>query len=267
MSDQMLELAQSMVAMGDAQGALARCSEILAAQPEHKGAQALAALIQCRSGQIAAYRINLDKRPDRLSECRANEGQFLYPEEFIVRLPAVADEFGAVGCGKSHVVALADAFARQSAPYCMVLEDDFNFLRPASDLFSALGRMRASGLQWDVLLLSATEVKPIDQPPEAPFLLRVFEGQTTSGYIVNRPYLPKLISCFSETVAQLERFRDVDARAYIVSRFAIDIAWKQLQRRDRWFIANPSFGHQRAGYSDIEGKVEDYQKTTFYRWP
>lgn len=267
MHDQMLELAQSMLAMGDPQGALARCAEILAAQPDHPGAQALATLIQCRSGQVAAYRINLDKRPDRLAECRANEGRFGFPEEFISRLPAVEDGFGAVGCGKSHVLALTDAFARRSAPACMVLEDDFDFLRPAGDLFAILAQMRAAQLEWDVLLLSSTYVKPLGQPPQAPFLLQVFEGQTTSGYIVNRHYLPKLIACFTETIAQLERFRGADARAYVASRFAIDIAWKDLQRRDRWFIANPTFGHQRAGFSDIEGKAEDYSNFTFYKWP
>lgn len=268
MSDQMLGLAQSMLAMGDAQGALARCAEILAAEPGHPGAQALATLIQCRSGQIAAYRINLDKRPDRLAECRANEGQFLYPEEFIPRLSAVADpNFGAVGCGKSHIAALADAFTRTAAPYCMILEDDFDFLRPAPDLFSTLAQMRSLGVHWDMLMLAGTHVTPLEQPAQAPFLLRIFEAQSTSGYIVNRHYIPHLMNCFAETVGQLERFRNAGSRYTIGNRFAIDMAWKPLQRRDHWFIANPAIGHQRAGFSDIEGKVEDYKDVTFYKWP
>lgn len=269
MSDQMLELAQSMLAMGDPQGALARCAEILAAEPSHAGARALATLIQCRSGQIAAYRINLDKRADRLAESRKNEMASGFPENFIVRLPAVEDrDYGAVGCGKSHVAALADAFSRQASPYCMVLEDDFDFLRGADELFGVLGQMQRAGLQWDVLMLAGTYVRPLDQPSEAPFLLRLFEAQSTSGYIVNRPYIPHLLGCFAETVAQLERFRAAaDARGFIGSRFAIDIAWKRLQQRDRWYIANPTFGHQRADYSDIEGKVEDYSALNFYKWP
>ncbi|HMA48591.1 MAG TPA: hypothetical protein VKP60_02495 [Magnetospirillaceae bacterium] len=268
MQDQMLELAQSMLAMGDAQGALTRCSEILAAQPDHKAAQALATLIQCQSGQIAAYRINLDKRPDRMADCRANEGQFLYPEFFIPRLSAVADaDFGAVGCGKSHIAALADAFTRKAAPYCMIVEDDFDFLRPAPELFATLAQMRSTGLHWDVLMLAGTHVVPLEQPAQAPYLLRIFEAQSTSGYVVNRHYIPLLMNCFAETVGQLERFRNAGARYTIGSRFAIDMAWKHLQRRDHWFIANPAFGHQRAGFSDIEGKVEDYQDVTFYKWP
>ena len=264
-SDMAFEVARSLYEIRDYEGALARCGEILAAKPDHAAALALATTIRCRSDVIAGYRINLENRADRVAECRRNEAEFGYPDDFAPLLKAVPDEFGAIGCGKSHILALTDALVRRKSPFCMVLEDDFDFLRPAADLIRSLDHMQSCGLRWDVLLLAGNEVLPYHQPPAAPFLLRLLDSQTTAGYIVNRPYIPTLLASFTESVAQLERFRAFQPRKPVVERFAIDIGWKTLQRRDHWYIANPSFGHQRPGFSDIEGKMRDYSGSTFYR--
>jgi hypothetical protein len=267
-SEQALELAQQLFAIGDLQGALSRCGEILAHSPEHGGARELSAAIHGRSGMIAGYCLNLEKRSDRVEECLRNRAEFGFPEGMIGFWKAVLDsDFGAIGAGKSHIAALTDFFLHGTSPYCMVLEDDFDFLRPAADLFEVMLRIKASGLRWDVLLLTGNDVIPFEQPQAAPFLLRVLEAQSGAGYIVNRPYLPTLLACFLETVAQLERFRGFNPRKAVVQRFALDIAWKNLQRRDHWYIVNPSFGHQRPSHSDIEGDFRDYRRGTFYKWP
>jgi hypothetical protein len=150
----------------------------------------------------------------------------------------------------------------------MVLEDDFDFRQPVEALIETLGAMGENGLDWDVLLLSGWKVIPLAQPPQAPFLLQVFEAMTTAGYIVNRRYIPTLLRCFTEAVTQLERFRAFRPRKDLITlRYAIDMAWQDLQRRDRWFIGNPTFGHQRPSYSDNEIAFQDYAKDTFYKWP
>jgi glycosyl transferase family 25 len=267
-SVQALALAEQMASMGDLSGALERCREVLAVEPNNAEAQKLSASIQLRSGALAAYRINLKKRTDRAEQCRGNEAAFGYPEGFISLKKAVEEpDYGAVGCGKSHIEGLTEFFLHGNSPYCMMLEDDFDFLRPAHELVETLGAIERSGVEWDVLLLCGTRVIPFEQPAAAPFLLRVLESQTTAGYIVHRRYVHKLLGCFTEAVAQLERFRAIEDRNFIGSRFAIDIAWKNLQHTDRWYVVNPTFGHQRAGFSDIEGKVNDYAYLTFYKWP
>jgi glycosyl transferase family 25 len=116
-------------------------------------------------------------------------------------------------------------------------------------------------------LLTGNDVLPTQQPKHLPFLLRIFEAQSGAGYLVNRPYVATLLRCFIDTVEQMERFRSFDARKLITSRLAIDMAWKRLQRRDDWYIFNPTFGQQRAGHSDIEGVFKDYRRGTFYKWP
>jgi len=263
-----LQLAEQLIAIGDLNGAFARCAEILATEPGHLGARKLAAAIQYRSGMIAAYRINLDKRNDRLAQSIANEAACGFPEGFIQRVSAVEDrDYGTVGCEKSHIVALTDAFINRDSPYCMVLEDDFEFLEPAHVLTERLAEIKASGVRWDVLLLGAINVIPYQQPEAPDSLLRVFEAGSAAGYIVNRPYLPKLLNCFVEGVSQLERYRNFQPREAVGGHFSTDVVWWALQRRDHWYIANPAFGHQRPGSTDIAGRLVDFGPRTFYRWP
>ena len=268
-SDQSLELAGHLVAMGDLAGALDRCQEILADEPGHAGARRMTAALQCRTGQIAAYRINLDKRADRMDECFANEAEFGYPSGFIKRLSAVADaDYGAVGCGKSHIAALTDCFTRTDSPLCMVLEDDFNFAQPVETMIEALEIIRQSGVEWDVLLLMGGGVVPIGQPQPVPFLLQVFRSALTAGYIVKRSYIPKLLACFYDSVTLLERYRGFQPRKDLISmRFPIDMSWLELQRKDRWFIFNPTFGYPRPGFSDIANEFQDYSGAIFKSWP
>lgn len=266
-ADQALQLAEQLLAMGDLADAQARCAEILAAEPGHPGALRLSSVLQFRAGLIAGYRLSLPARTDRAARAMKNLRAMGFPDGVVTPLAAIPDaDFGALGRAKSHIAALTEAFIRSKSPYCMVLEDDFEFLAPAQDLTARLAAMAAVGLRWDVLLLGGSELMPYGQAP-LPGLARVFEASGPVGYVVNRPYLPTLLHCFVEAVAQLERFRDVRPRSLVTGRFALDVAWKSLQRRDHWYIANPAFGHHRAGYSDIEGGFHDYAALNFYQLP
>jgi hypothetical protein len=262
-SDQALQLAEQFAAMGDLAEAQAQCAQILANRPDHDGAQRLSASIQLRSGLIAACRINLPARTDRAHRSSRNLAEKGFPEGFAPLLPAIGDEFGAAGRAKSHIAALTEALIRHRSPYCLVLEDDFEFLEPAHVLLGRLAAMQSAGLRWDVLMLGGVDPMPFGQAP-LPDLLRVFEASGTVGYVVNRPYIPTLLSCFVEAAVQLDRLREVRPRALVTGRFALDAAWKTLQRRDHWFIANPALGHHRAGHSDIENGFYDYSGVNFY---
>lgn len=265
--DQTLALAERFLAMGDLIEAQARCAEILTAEPDNPGALRLAASIQLRAGMIAAYRINLPRRTDRAERSERNLRDQGFPDGFAAPVAAIEDsDFGAVGCGKSHIAALTDAFIRGNSPYCLIIEDDFEFLEPAHQLVGRLTAMAAAGLRWDVLLLGGSDLLPYGQSPLRS-LLRVFEASSAIGYVVSRHYIPTLLACFTEAVAQLERFREVRPRSLITGRHAIDVAWKSLQRRDHWYVANPALGHQRAGYSDVLGGFYDYGAVNFYAAP
>jgi glycosyl transferase, family 25 len=208
---------------------------------------------------MAIRQINLDARTDRWEECVRNHDAMGFSPHDVTRLSACRDtQFGALGCAKSHMRALCDAYTLDTAEHSMVIEDDFDFSVRKDVLERKLRSIRDSGLKWDVLLLCGTQVLNYGQFPED--LKKVFEAQTTSGYIIKRKYIPTLLACFMDAVEKLENFRNFQPRDMISDRFAIDMAWKTLQRVDGWYIFSPRLGIQRASYSDVEGKVVDYSQ-------
>ncbi len=206
---------------------------------------------------LATYCINLDKRPDRWQESLINYASVGLAAETVERWSACEDtEFGALGCAKSHMAVLAHFLTHRSEPYCLVMEDDFDFLYGWDTFTKTFNRLLADGLDWDALLLAGTCTIAY---PEAPTgVARLLESQSASGYLLPRRYVPAVLHSFSQSVVMLERFRAYQPREHWTSRFAIDQAWKNLQRNDRWYICSPAAGHQRPSFSDIEQKQVDY---------
>jgi glycosyl transferase family 25 len=157
---------------------------------------------------------------------------------------------GALGCAKSHLMALKIA-KEKNYKNVLILEDDF-ILNINPTLFNQnIKRFFNKSLNWDVLMLSSNLVKY--ETCNIKFLLKVIEAQTTSGYAVNNHYFNKLIENFSEAEKLLENAERVNGW-YID---AIDQYWKKLQS-DNWFSFNPVLGKQSDGYSDIEKREVNY---------
>jgi glycosyl transferase family 25 len=211
---------------------------------------------------LKTYCINLDHRQDRWQECIANYGEYGVPVDQVERISGVRDEdFGALGCAKSHMAVLSRFLSHESSPYCLVLEDDFNFHHSWNDFISGVNRLNAEGVGWDVILLGATAVVPKAQPANG--FSRVFEAQSAVAYMVRRDYVFKLLGCFAESISPMELLRPLHLRTWAVSRFAIDVAWKRLQCCDHWYIFHPAIGKQRASYSDIEMRNVDYDNVAY----
>lgn len=211
---------------------------------------------------LKIYAINLDKRADRWDALReSSERQGLNPAA-IQRLPAIEDaEFGALGCAKSHVAALSHFLVHESAPYCLVLEDDFELVRPWGEFVATFNRLAEERVDWDALLLMGTAV--LAPPPRAPGVARLLEAQSAAAYLLPRRYVPQVLACFADCVPHLEALRGLQPRSMVTMRHAIDQAWKALQRRDRWYVFSPSFGRQRPSFSDIEQRHVDYDAMTY----
>lgn len=208
------------------------------------------------------YQINLDRRTDRWAECLANHKTMGFEDGLIRRVSACAEpEFGALGCAKSHIKVLTEFFLTETAEFCVVLEDDFDFLMNRDVLALKVETALKRGLDFNVLMLSGTYAKSF--PIGLPSIERVLEAQTTCGYIVHRAYVPTLVHCFMKAAHRLDQFRASTPRSQILEWFAIDSAWKVLQKEDKWFIFNPVAGLQRPSYSDIEERHTDY--ATFFR--
>lgn len=194
------------------------------------------------------FTINLASRPDRLQAQAKNFADHGVPSP--TRIEAVKDTLHpGRGCLASHVVALK----RCQDSQCLIVEDDWVWSLPWSDVE---GRVRDATLclgSWDVLLLSRGFIR--DSIPSASTRWdRVLRATSAAAYIVAPRYIPTLMKTFQET---LEVWGDDEPFKY---RLALDVAWQDLQAKDKWFLTRDPLGRQAPGHSDIEKGFRAYSE-------
>lgn len=215
------------------------------------------------------YYINLDRRDDRKTQFLEEMQRVHTPPHKLVRIPGVdTPERGAYGCGMSHLAAL-DHFMQNyptpitpttRPPVCLVFEDDFMFTDP--NPYPALNHafhhlFTDPAPPFDVCMLSCQEVD-VHPDPTYPFLHRVHQAHTTSGYLVSRPFAPTLFDTFLASTALLEQSYEFGQEPHIQHDFNIDQYWCRLQPISKWYVLNPKLGVQRESYSDIIGQNVNY---------
>ncbi len=207
--------------------------------------------------QMAIYQINLDHRADRWAECLHNHAEIGLSPGIVQRVSAVkCENFGALGCAKSHLKAVTSFLTEDVREYCLILEDDFDLAVDFGYFIERMEEVNKSGLVWDVILLSSTKAIAFDSHIQG--LQKVFKSLAAQAYLVRRTYAHNLIRCFLNAVTNLEEHKDCGSRELFISRFAIDVSWHELQRTDNWYVFSPGLGRQRPSYSDIEGRFVDY---------
>lgn len=200
---------------------------------------------------VAVYYINLDHRTDRRESIEKTLTEAELPAE---RYPAIKNEVcGAIGCSYSHCYVL-EKFLKTDKEYCIVLEDDFVFNDPDDAHFRIKQLLRCSEM-WDLVMLAGNVVKT--EPSKQPYLRRVVNVQTTSGYIVKRSFVPTLLKNYWEGLALQEIHMETNTTPN--PAYCLDIYWKLLQPVSKWFICEPKLGYQMDSYSDIEKRVVDYK--------
>jgi GR25 family glycosyltransferase involved in LPS biosynthesis len=190
--------------------------------------------------------INLEQRTDRLEHVLAEFRKLRIQAE---RVNAVKTKLGAVGCTLSHIRCLELAKQRDYE-YVFICEDDITFLQPFVlkkhlEIFAA-----QLDLAWDVCIIGGNNVPPYQQIND--FFVRVFNCQTTTGYIVKRHYYDTLIANFKDSARQL--MRDPTNK----QMYALDMYWKRLQQQDKWYMITPPTVTQYENYSDIEERTVNY---------
>jgi glycosyl transferase family 25 len=187
--------------------------------------------------------INLDHRTDRRKEIEAELKQKGLPYE---RFSAIRDERGAIGCCKSHLAVLKMA-RDKGYPTILVLEDDFQFIVDSSEFNKQLDHLFQT--PFDVCLLAYNTTELYDT--ENPFLYKVKNAQTASGYIVQSHYYDTLIAQWEYG---LQMFQETGNEPL----YTCDQSWKPLQERDNWVCFKNRTGLQRESYSDIQKGVVHY---------
>ena len=190
--------------------------------------------------------INLDSRIDRRTHC---ESQFrklgLQPQRF----RAIRNADGAIGCSMSHVACMELAI-RNNWDHVLVCEDDATITNPGQLVYQVNNFLNRFKDVWDVLLLAGNNYQPFRQ--ESPEAVRVANCQTTTAYLVRRPYFERLLANFKEGLSKLK------AEPAKQPSYAIDQYWKLLQRTDHWYLIVPITVIQRPDYSDVSRQKVDY---------
>jgi glycosyl transferase family 25 len=197
------------------------------------------------------YYINLQHRHDRNEHILQQLALTNIHPSKIHRIDAIYHkDFGELGCSQSHIKAL-EAFLQTSDDIktCLIIEDDFMFRQKDID-FSNLNNFFDLKIDFDVFLLSGNIIHA--RRTDAPYIIKVEESQTTSGYCVTKQYAAKLLANFKEGAQKLVE------TGHKIHHLCLDQYWKSLQPIDNWFALYPLLGQQMASYSDIEKKVVDY---------
>ena len=84
-----------------------------------------------------------------------------------------------------------------------------------------------------------------------PFLTKVFDAQTASGYIVNKGMYDKLINLYEWSVPLLEE----NGGHWL---YANDIVWKSIQPESNWYCFTERMGIQRGCVNDNTGVYTFY---------
>ena len=190
--------------------------------------------------------INLDHRKDRLEHVEKEFEKMGIQGE---RFNAIKTASGAVGCTLSHIKCLEIAKERDYEQV-FICEDDITFTNPELFKQNIEKFCMNEDIMWDVLIIGGNNVPPYKQYYD--YCARVFNCQTTTGYIVKQDFYDTMIKNFKEGVVNL--MRDPSNKRM----YAIDIYWKKLQMENFWYMITPPTVTQYENYSDIENRNLNY---------
>lgn len=200
------------------------------------------------------YYINLDHRTDRNKEMLECLDDLNVPKEKIHRIPAVHIKgFGALGCTKSHILAL-ETFINSNSNMAIILEDDFQY-KDKYTFWTDIEKVFKTGIDFDILQLAynSSEYNNIvvykTTDTNYDFLKRAEVTITASAYIITKMFALTLLENFKESAKLHESLGNP------IHDYSHDIYWNKLKPISKWYVIYPPIGFQRDSYSDI---VEEY---------
>lgn len=184
--------------------------------------------------------INLESRTDRKEQIE-KELKLYFPEDKIIRLNAVKDEFGPLGCSQSHVKVI-EMCIEKDWENCLVVEDDIMW----NDFEAGYKKLQElSDNPYDVIMLGATYVTMNTETS------RLIKGKTTGSYLVSKKYYNTLLENLKEGCEKLKISKEP-------SIHAIDVYFNSLQKKDNWYLIYTALCVQRPSYSNIDSDYRDY---------
>jgi glycosyl transferase family 25 len=184
--------------------------------------------------------INLDRRTDRDTRVREVLAQFANK---VIRLSAIERTPGFIGCLESHIAVL-NAAKHYKWRNVLVVEDDveWNEFDTAYPIVEKLASQPYNVIHFG---------------PSVPLINKetyeLYDGQTTSSYLVNGHYIDTLLTCYKEALPNL-------VQTHNESLYGSDQCWKKLMKQGGWFAPNPALMYQAPGHSDIRNRFQDHRE-------
>ena len=131
-----------------------------------------------------------------------------------------------------------------------VCEDDLTILNK-DHLLTFISSLNVND-DWDLITLTprGNTMKGQELPND---FLRIYNNQTTSGYIIKKAFIPQLIKNLQNAVNGLEKGGDLVT-------YSIDQYWKRLQTKYKCYYFKHIFAGQWPGYSESEKRDVEYNK-------
>jgi len=144
--------------------------------------------------------INLEHRTDRLEHVQSEFQKLGIVGE---RVNAVKAKVGGIGCTLSHIRCLEEA-KKRGYEHVFICEDDITFTNP--ELFKRQLQQfwDNNDIQWDVLIVGGNVVPPYQRVGD--YCARVFNSQTTTGYVVKRGMYDVFLENFKESAQMQMKF-------------------------------------------------------------
>lgn len=183
--------------------------------------------------------INLEHRTDRREHIENTLNNFCIPFE---RFNAIRTKgVGFIGCARSHLEVLKMA-RRNNYKNVLILEDDFTFIVSKEEFDTNIELLFNNKPDFDACMINYNLING-ELCVEYPFLTKVIESQTASGYIINNTIYDRLINIYEESIILLESTH----KHWIYTN---DQSWKKLQPITNWYCFTKKMGTQIEGVSN-----------------
>jgi GR25 family glycosyltransferase involved in LPS biosynthesis len=199
------------------------------------------------------YYINLDYRVDRKLQIEDWLEESNFPMNKVTRITAISTPGnGVLGCALSHIKTLEE-FLSSSYNTCLILEDDY-VPNDIKSFWSNFQKLKESNIKYDIVLCSYNLLDYDEGPCE--FLKKVNKSFTTSSYLINRNFAPKLLENLKEGVQKKTNKEAITKKKE--DEFSLDVYWQKLMPLSDWYCFYPRIGKQSESYSDIQGHYTNY---------
>jgi len=193
------------------------------------------------------YYINLEHRKDRNKHFINNIKKYDFFKN-LERYEGIYDkDYGEIGCVKSHIHVL-ELCLEQNDDYYLIMEDDFDIFheKNINKFFNSFNKIKNK--EWDIITLTPSGTFLYEDKIED--FYRIQRSLTTTGYIIKRNAILKLINNFKESCKLLKETKNK-------YKYKLDVYWFKIQTELKFYYFKDIFGRQLNGFSDISKKIEN----------